>query len=272
MDEEIISITRYIRDCRRRLEPLLEHRYRIAVLWRIQRPHLRRDLWRLAVNSAWAIPRLAIKKAVESLDRLGWSAPLVWTDPMPMGFRTSLQDHFEKMIETEVFRTANERVAVSVVEAELRKCAQGRAVWASVSTTLTTLTIGWLVFDEERLNLLSLVERLIDRLAVNRAAGDFVLGESIGRSFYGVFSPEASLPDYVMAMSIVVLVLAAVSFVSAFLYHPIRSWLGIEAKKLHAMIDTIEERLLLEAVARHRRKLPDVDARGDSETSSQPRR
>src|SRR3989344_7531187 len=88
-------ITDYSNGCRSRVAKFLETHYSFKKVWHIQKRHLLHDLWKLPLNSLWAIPYLGLKKMADTLDKAGWSSLLHWVEPLPTGFKTSLQDYFE---------------------------------------------------------------------------------------------------------------------------------------------------------------------------------
>src|SRR5262245_32840862 len=72
------SIETYIGRCRKKIPSFVESNFTLQQSWRLQRPTLWFDLACAPLNSGWALPHLAIHKATESLDKVGYSRLAHW--------------------------------------------------------------------------------------------------------------------------------------------------------------------------------------------------
>ncbi|MDZ4661271.1 MAG: DUF6635 family protein [Pseudomonadota bacterium] len=244
-------IANYSEGCRSRVPAFLEQHYSFKKVWELQKNHILHDLWKLALNSLWAIPYLGLKKGAEYIDKAGWSTLLYWMEYLPTGFKTYVPDYFEKQIAAELFQVQNERdVKISIVRKELKKYAVGRTIVANFSTSITTLILGKIFFDRGNIDIFGLVSGIGGYMARDRAASDFIFGKDLGRAFYSVVTPEVSWIDLFLASVVFFLFLSFVAGVFSTLYFPLRKKLGLEEKKLHRMIKEIEHHLLLESYSR----------------------
>lgn len=240
-------ISEYCERCRDQVAPLLEKHYSFRKVWQLQKQHIVYDLWRLPLNCLLAIPYMSLKKTFESLDKLGWSQPLHIIEPWPPGFKTSLQNYFEHKISSEIFKVDTSQVQTTIVRKMLKKYALGQTIVSNFSASISIFVIGWLLLDQSSLGFFGLISHLIDYFALDRSASNFIFGDGLGRAFYGVFSPEISWVDILASLLVVYIFLTIAGFGMTLIYYPLRKHLGFEEKKLHKMINEIEQHLIFES-------------------------
>ncbi len=238
------EISAYCEGCRARVDKAIDAHWQIANVWHVQKQSLKHDIWRLPLNCLWAIPYMSLKKAAESLDKMGWPQWIESLNYVPSGFKVSVQHHIEKIIEEEVFELDQNKSAT--VERELKKYALGRDVIANFATSMSTVFLGWLIFGKGDLSLVGLIQQLSEYFARDRAASNFAFGKSFGRAFYGVVKPEITFTDMILSACVFTIFLTLAAFATSMLYAPVRRLLGLEKKKLNRMIDEIENQLILE--------------------------
>jgi hypothetical protein len=169
----------------------------------------------------------------------------------PAGIKTSVQLHFEMEISARILDLHNTELDASILKKELKKNSLGTAVASNFVASFTAIILGWFLLGHWEFNVLNLINDLSHYFALDRVAGGFLLGEDLGRAFYGIFKPEVHFSDIVLAVIVFLSFLTVTAFVSNLIYFPMRQKLGFEEKKILKMIEEIENLLIL---ARYRQK------------------
>jgi len=216
------SIETYIERCRERIPSFVSANFSLSQTWRLQRPTLWFDLACAPVNSAWALPHLAILKAAETAARVGYPRFAQWAKRLPHGIKTGYQLKIERLIcrdllewdrerspaalpqgllkELEAVPSLRKRIeALELEESDrtpartlvdlLHQFSSGRAVVSDLSGAALTLVAGWWILGSTSLSLRSLAHGVAQKSAQDRAASRFFLGKKAGSAFYNVFPP-----------------------------------------------------------------------------------
>src|SRR5262245_58016217 len=91
-------IASYVTRCRKRIPGFVETHFSLQETWKLQRPTLWMDLALAPVNSAWALPYVALQKIAEGMDKLGWPTGARWVKGLPSGFKTGYQVEVERLL------------------------------------------------------------------------------------------------------------------------------------------------------------------------------
>jgi hypothetical protein len=272
------SIETYIERCRKKIPSFVESNFTLRQSWRLQRPTLWFDLACAPLNSSWALPHLAIHKATESLDRVGYPRPAHWVKVLPPGIKTGYQRRIERLICTDLLEWDGERSPAALprgllTELEavpalrnfietpefqesgracartltdlLRQFSSGRALVSDLSGTFLTLAMGWWILGSTSPSLSGIAHGLAKKSAHDRAASRFFLGKKAGAHFYNVFHPKVH-ESTIWTMLILLLVgLTVGAMVCTILSDPIRKMLGFHRNRLEILLNQMERELIL---------------------------
>lgn len=278
-------IEKYILERRLQIQPFVERHFSIQETFEIQKNFFWADLLFNPLNALWSVPYLFTKKIVESLDKVGWSQLTPHFMRLPSGFKTQYQSEIESLIVKEVLggdsaenglylemrghpvlapllndkRFSNREYTGAVeIQLAMHSNSTSRMMLSDLAGSLLTLTAGWLFFGDHSLGVLGLGDRLARKLARDRAVSDFFLGEGLGTAFYRIFPPQPTVMQLVLATGIVGLMLTVFSHVAGILTDPLRKKLGLHDKKLHALLDDLEDRLMVHMKRRFKAALKNL--------------
>lgn len=272
-------IERYAEERRAHVRAFVARHFSLAETIAIQRRSVFTDTLATPLNTLWSIPYMALKKIVESVDKMGWTKLMPLFASVPTGVRTRYQKEIEHLVVIELLEWSSgvdDRPAIGLLERiqahsdlaavfaskklaprellalptfarEIEQYTAGRALISDIAGSAATLVLGWWLFHDHSLGPLDLGDRMAHWLARDRAITEFALGERIGSVFYGLFPPEPSLAQAVGAVLLVGFVLALFGMAAAVLSDPLRQRLGLQERRLHALIDDLEQALLLYA-------------------------
>ncbi|MGE9745604.1 DUF6635 family protein [Bdellovibrio bacteriovorus] len=261
-------IEKFTADRKQNISPFIEKHFSVSETIQIQKRHLPLDLILSPVNALWSIPYLMIKKAVETSDKMGWPVLNPLMDVLPASFKTGYQKDIEKLIATELVGEdvlmdyirkdpvlgpmvvsgaieLNQRKIRTEVLKEIEKYTSSQAMISDVCSSLLTLAAGWIYFGDKSLGVMGLGSRFARKMAREKASSNFFLGEKVGSVFYGVFPPAPTNTQIVMATLAVGALLTVCSLFVSVMIDPARKRFGMHDKKLHALVDNLEERLFI---------------------------
>ncbi|MEK7355438.1 MAG: DUF6635 family protein [Bdellovibrionota bacterium] len=263
------GIEEFIAERRAKVGSFVETHFSLRETLEIQKRTIVADLFSNPINAAWSIPYLFAKKAVESLDKMGWTKLNPYFSAVPSGLRTGYQREVERLVVDEILdRAAFERclgkrpalrklidenpsILASISgEPEFREAigaySVSRSTISDLSGSVVTLFAGWLFFGDGNLGVSGIGDRIARRVARKKAASEFFLGEGVGDTFYGLFPPQPTTGQVVFSTFLVYALLLLCSLVVTFLSDPLRKKLGLQERKIHSMLDHLEERLLVQ--------------------------
>ena len=272
------GIETYIERCRQRIPGFVSSNFSGRQTWELQRPTLWFDLACAPVNSAWALPFLAIQKVAETAERVGYPKLARWARRLPPGIKTGYQRQIERRIcrdlldwdrdrsptglpeglRKELDETSSLRRRIDALELErpdhapsrtlakqLHQFSSGRAIVSDLFGTLVTLAMSWVILGTMSLSLSDVAHGLAQKTAHERAASRFFLGKKAGAAFYNVFPPAVHESSIWIALVVVALLLAAGGMVGTILSDPIRKCLGFHRNRLEALLDELERDLIV---------------------------
>jgi hypothetical protein len=277
------SIETYIERCREKIPSFVGDNFSLRQTWSLQRPTLWFDLACAPINSAWALPHLAIQKAAETAERVGYPRPAQWAKRIPPGIKTGYQRQIErricgdllewdreqspaalphgflkeletvpslrKRIETLEFERSDRAPARTLTDL-LRQFSSGRAIVSDLFGALLTLAMSWAIIGSTSLSLTSIAHGFARKSAHDRAASRFFLGKKVGSAFYNVFPPAVHESTIWTIIVVLGAALAAGGMACTILSDPIRKFLGFHRHRLEVLVDDVERELIVLA---HRR-------------------
>lgn len=282
------GIEAYIGRCRGRIPAFVAANFSLEQTWRLQRPTLWLDLACAPVNSAWALPHLAIHKAAEAAEKVGYPRLARWAKRLPPGIKTGYQRKMEGRIcrdvlewdrevslaalpqgflrELEADPALRERIealdldgsdrapARTLVEL-LRQFSAGRAIVSDLFGTLLTLATSWAIMGSTSLSLTNIAHGMARKSAHDRAASRFFLGKKAGSAFYNVFPPAVHDSTVWTTLLILAFALTAGAMACTILSDPLRKALGFHRHRLDVLLDEMERELIVLSHKRIRQEL-----------------
>jgi hypothetical protein len=248
------SIETYIERCRRRIPEFVSAHFSIRQTWDLQRPTLWFDLVCAPINSAWALPYLAVQKIAETVERIGYPKLARWAKRLPSGITTGYQREIGRRIRRDLLEwdQAESRKELSEapalrkrIETLVHQFSSGRAIVSDLFGTLLTLAMSWVILGTMSLSLNDVAHGLARKSAHERAASRFFLGKKAGAAFYNVFPPAVHESTIWMALVFVVVVLTIGGMAGTILSDPIRKYLGFHRYRLEALLDELERELII---------------------------
>lgn len=280
------GIETYIERCRSRIPSFVNANFSLEQTWRLQRPTLWLDLACAPINTAWALPHLAIHKAADTAERVGYPRLARWADRVPPGIKTGYQKQIERRIcndllewereesraplpqgflkelealpslRKEIETPKSERVdlapARTLVDL-LRQFSSGRAIVSDLFGTLLTLVTSWVIMGSMSLSLTNIAHGVARKSAHDRAASRFFLGKKAGSAFYNVFPPAVHESTTWTILVVLAASLTVGAMACTILSDPIRKSLGFHQHRLKVLLDEVERELI---VLSHKRIRP----------------
>lgn len=277
------SIEVYIERCRKRIPSFVANHFSLEQTWSLQRPTLWRDLACAPFNAAWALPHLAVHKAVEAAEKVGASRA-GWAKRLPNGLKTGYQRQIEERIcrdllewDRDASPTAlpqgflkeldstpsvrkriealDHRVPARTLTDLLNRFSSGRAIVSDLSGTLLTLAMSWLILGSASLSLNNIAHGFATKSAHDRAASRFFLGKKAGSAFYNVFPPAAKDSTVWTAFIVLGACLTVGAMVCTILSDPIQKALSFHQRRLETLLDDMERELIVLSHRRIRQEL-----------------
>ena len=266
------SIEAYVERCRARIPSFVDANFSLKQTWELQRPTLWQDLAYAPVNAAWALPNVAIRKAVEVAERVGYPQPAQWAKHLPTGFKTGYQREIERRICRDVLEWDREasvsplpqgflkeldavpglRNRIDTTDPSAKKIADllqqfssGRALVSDLIGTGLTLLMSWAVLGSASLSLTNLAHGMAQKSAHDRAASKFFLGKKAGSAFYKAFPPAADESTTWTFVVVLAIALTAGAMMCTIASDPLRKLLGFHRNRLNVLHDDIERELIV---------------------------
>jgi hypothetical protein len=266
-------IGRYFEERRKRLNGFVDRHFSLQETFETQKKSILADLLLNPLNAAWSIPFFFIKQSTEAFDKIGfvhWAASF---RKIPSGIPTQYQRQMTALVVDELLEWKGEKNALleefrkdphlskllkdgqlhrDDVQAnpefvkEIDKFSAARAMVSDIAGTVATLLAGWMFFGDRSLGIFGMGERFAKGMARDRAASHFFLGKGAGSAFYNIFPPQPTGFQIFVGIAGVGLMLALFSFAASLLTDPVRKSLGLHHRKLHHLLDRLEEQLFIQ--------------------------
>jgi hypothetical protein len=281
------SIETYIERCRNRIPSFVSDNFSLRQTWELQRPTLWFDLACAPVNSAWALPHLAIYKAAEAAERVGYPQAARWAKRLPPGIKTGYQRQIERRFCTVLLEWDRERSPAALPQGFLNELeavpslrnrietselarsdraparplvdvlhqfSAGRAIVSDLFGTILTLGMSWVILGTTSLSLTSIAHGVAKKSAHDRAASHFFLGKKVGSAFYNAFPPAVHESTTWTILVVLAAALTIAAMACTIASDPIRKALGFHRNRLEALVDEVERELIVLSHKRIRQK------------------
>ena len=143
------SIETYIERCRKRIPSFVDANFSLEQTWRLQRPTLWFDLACAPINSAWALPHLAIHKTAETAEKVGHLQLARWAKRLPAGIKTGYRRQIDRRIGRDLLEWDREQSPDALPQGFLRnsklslRYGSGSKCWSSRGPTPHRLELWW---------------------------------------------------------------------------------------------------------------------------------
>ncbi|MFS4458019.1 DUF6635 family protein [Bdellovibrio sp. HCB2-146] len=266
LDECIETYTTERKMC---VDEFINQHFSLAETLEIQKRSVPWDFLLTPINALWSIPYVSLKKSIETADKMGWTklSPLI--ERVPSGFKTGYQKSMEKLLLEELIQPEkllkrlhehpvigpqlashqvqlNEKQIRKEMIKEIEKHTSGQAMISDLCSSLLALLAGWIYFGDKNLGVLDLGSRIAKKMAREKAASGFFLGEKLGHTFYGYFPPAPTKTQVVLATVAVGCVLTVISVLVSTMSDPLRKKMGLHHRKLTGLVESLEEKLFLQ--------------------------
>lgn len=261
-------IERYVETRRKNIDVFIQHHFSLKETIEIQKRSFPVDLFLNPLNALWTIPYLSVKKIIETLDKMGVTHLTPALDRLPSGVKTGYQKEIERLIANELLNCdslikaikedsilgnffTTEQIALikrkteKELSSEIGNYSSSQSLISDLSSSLMTLSLGWILFGDRTLGVLGLGNKIAHKMAHDKAASGFFLGKSLGSTFYHAFPPEPSRIQVFAATLGVGFFLTALSLITSFMSDPLRKGLGLHKKNLNVLVDSLEDILFM---------------------------
>jgi hypothetical protein len=220
----------------------------------LQRPTLWFDLACAPINSAWALPHLAIQKGAQTAQSVGFSHLARWAKRLPPGIKTGYQRQIERRICRDLLEWNREQSPAAMPQGYLDEPAlvnllhqfsSGRAIVSDLFGTVLTVATSWAIMGSTSLSLRNIAQGVARKGAHDRAASRFFLGKKVGAAFYNVFPPAVHASTVWTILVLLVAALAVGAMACTIVSDPIRKLLGFHRNRLEALLDELERELIV---------------------------
>ncbi|MDO3386781.1 hypothetical protein QWI17_13120 [Gilvimarinus sp. SDUM040013] len=279
------GVAKYFTECRARVPGFVRRHFCYPGAWHTNRHGLGWDMLRSPLNLLWVPFYLAAHLLAWGLDKLSVKKPATLLRRCPVGMRTRIQQHLMACAERELLQrrsgdneSGNSRlrecIVEAIVEAEhldslpdeqealleqslndaLAQYALTRTANADIGNTIIATIAGAFTLQKFTPGGIAIGFALAGFVANRIAAWDFFLGAGVGQWYYALFPVEPGAGLIVLSTGAVMLVFAVVACFSGLLSDPIQSCLGIHARRLNRMLDSLERDVLAQSSGSFRPK------------------
>ena len=68
-------------------------------------------------------------------------------------------------------------------------------------------------------------------------------GETLGAAWYSLFNPDTPVWLIVLCFAVVMLIISVGSAFAGFIHDPVQKWTGLHHRRLHKLLDAVEQTL-----------------------------
>lgn len=263
------AIDKYCADCHQRVDAFVAAELAGVGAWRLNRHALGWDLLRVPLNIAWAPFWLLWQLLAWLFGKVGLSFVAKLLKRIPPGMTTTVQRELGHRVERDLLHIKDNEpdpllsymLAESGVEAASlndllaqpmanKGREQFRNRWfgartavAEITTNISMAAVGAVLFKQFTPGALGGGAALAAWWTWDQAVQQFWAGETLGRVWYGWFPPETDWTARLLATGILMVVLAVVASLSGFLTDPLQSALGLHQRRLHKLIEHMQQEL-----------------------------
>jgi hypothetical protein len=275
------GIDLYIQTRLDRVEPFVKRYFSLRGALKLHRKALGRDLYRVPLNIAWAVPYLIMRISGGIMYRTGMKRAANVLDQIPVGFKTNIQREVEWLLHTELLelpyeqdrrRSNKDLLLTSILEQEMiskeiqdalrkigRKAADpdfkkalekkmgayatSRTAVSELTGSLLMLASGYLTFQKTTPGVISGGSAVAAFIANYLAISNFWLGSFMGSIYYSLFPATPSFALIAASTGSLMAGMAIVSTFAGIIADPLQAKLGIHQKRLVKLISALAKEL-----------------------------
>jgi hypothetical protein len=280
-----VATQQYFDDCRLAVPGFIDRHFNYPGAIATNKVALGWDMLRAPANLLWA-PFYAficlIKFSIRHSSR--FKNLYTWLDVMPAGFTTQVQRHISSSIRYELLshgysgRTLDDYLLDSLqavydkynnkvvdqrrfhemieplLDETLSEYQVTRTATADISNSLSCTILGAFAFQKFTPGGVGIGILVATWLSKKIASSQFVFGEVLGNIYYSLFPPEPSITVMVLSMVLVMSLLSAVAALSGLLLDPLQAASGLHRRRLHKMLNHLQQDLSLSTTSSYRPK------------------
>ncbi len=229
-------------------------------VWQLNRCALGWDLLRAPVNVAYAPVWVTLQLIALLLRGLRCRRPAAALARLPAGLETSVHRRVRLLLEQELFGAGMLAALAAVQQQELQtvllRYQSARHAVAEITANLLVLLLGILLFQAFTPGGLGLGRLSGDALQLHWSIEQFWAGQSLGQLWYGWFPPETPLWLSVLCVGFSTALIALMAALSGLLSDPLQQCLGWHERRLHGLLDALEQTLTQTRGREYRPKEP----------------
>lgn len=270
---------KYFAQRRERVTPFVQQHLSLPGAMRMHRLAFGGDLLRAPANLMWAAPYVGLRLSSALLRKVGAKGLGARLGAVSPGFQTRVQREVEWLVHTELMelpleqdgRAFQQNALMAAILAQsslselmleylepirqqagnpnfdaslrqhLERYGGTRLAAADLASGVMALAGGVTFFKQLTPGALSTGTALAAAIAQQSAINSFFLGPSLGSLYYGLFPAAASTGLVAASTAGVLAALGVLSAFSGVITDPIQSRLGIHHRRLHKLIDSLEQ-------------------------------
>ncbi len=274
------AIEKYLQARRQKIPEFVRTHFSLAGALKINRKALGADLIKAPANAIWIVPLTVVRALAALAAATGFKNIAALGRRLPSGFKTAVQEEIDSLIFRELLQlprpgdregTADALLAEILdqpeiqnliqdqlglirvksqhegfrrsLEARLKDYSLGRTAINELSGNIIALAGGATMLGKMTPGGISFGTMLAGAIAQQSAISSFFLGPALGGVYYSIFPASASLGLAVASTGSVLAVLAIFSAFSGIIADPLQARLGVHERRLHRLIDGLEEAL-----------------------------
>ena len=277
--------TRYIQSRRDKVDEFVEQNYSFAGALELNKKAFGLDMLKTPANILWTPPYFLLSGAGKLMQKFSGDKLGGTLSELPAGFQTDVEREvtwrlhtqllelpyedgerkfhdnrlFEMILEDEsltaIFEPGLKALAAleqdEAGKARLAKnltaYVDSRKAAAELSSAMISMAAGYMANKSLNFGAMGLGSAVATSLAHQAAVSSFVFGNTLGSLYYSVFSVTASKTAVALSTGGIAVLLGIIASYTGVVTDPLQKSLGLHQKKLHKIIDALEEQLLGES-------------------------
>ena len=244
------SVRDYIESRRNLVDNFVHKHFELEESIRFHKESARIDLIKHPLNVLLSVPLVFIRKIMHWLEYQGFHWPEILLHKLNHTMQTGYDKRIEKVILAELFEIEtqtylNDKKLEAKLSEEISDYLDRRAAFTDFSTSVVMLICGWLFAGKLTSSIIVIGERVAQAFAKKQAISNFFLGKDVGRVFYGIFPAHATTSQIITATLALGFIFVLIAYAANIFSDPLQKRLGLQHKKLHRALDSLEMKMLI---------------------------
>lgn len=273
------GVKQYAESRRKMVPEFVESNYSMSGAFELNKKAFGLDMLRTPANILWTPPYFLLSQSGKLAKKISKGKFGESLERLPSGFKTDVENEVTWRIHTQLlelpyqddernyqgnalFSSILEQPELKVVFEEsfqliadivndekgllklqknLENYVDSRKAAAELSSVLVSIATGYVANKGVNLGALSLGSTLASTIAYHSAVSSFALGNTLGALYYSVVPVSATKATLIMSTGGVAVLLGLVASYTGMVTDPLQKSLGWHDKKLHKLIDNIEQ-------------------------------